>query len=154
MIHANWIDPGAYMSFSHLLSVAKKLKVYKRQQCTLGWPIILLLKIWKFLKSLKVFDEAAIHSVVTSDPLVSPNGNPDIGAELYIVHKCTLHTALHKTDQIILYCTVLLLSLIIYKILHHTVQDFKMYCTAMSFVSNCTRQYNIRTKIEPKLHHR
>ena len=106
------------------------------------------------LKVFEEFEEAAMHSVVTSDPLVSPNGNPDIGAALRIVHKCTLCTSLHETVQIILHCTVLLLSLIIYKILHHTVQDFKMYNTATSFISNCTRQYNMLTMFEPTLHHR
>ena len=106
------------------------------------------------LKVFEEFEEAAMHSVVTYDPLVSPNGNPDIGAALRIVHKCTLCTSLHETVQIILHCTALLLSLIIYKILHHTVQDFEMYNTATSFISNCTRQYNILTKFEPTLHHR
>ena len=61
------------------------------------------------LKVFEEFEEAAMHSVVTSDPLVSPNGNPDIGAALHIVHNCTLCTSLHKTFQIILHCTVLLL---------------------------------------------
>ena len=57
------------------------------------------------LKVFEEFEEAAMHSVVTSDPLVSPNGNPDIGAALRIVHKCTFCTSLHKTVQIIL-CTL------------------------------------------------
>ena len=51
------------------------------------------------LKVFEEFEEAAMHSVVTSDPLVSPNGNPDIGAALHIVHfsaqDCSNYTALH-----------------------------------------------------------
>ena len=49
------------------------------------------------LKVFEEFEEAAMHSVVNYDPQVSPNGNPDIGAALRIVHKCTLCTSLHKT---------------------------------------------------------
>ena len=58
------------------------------------------------LKVFEEFEEAAMHSVVTSDPLVSPNGNPDIGAALHIVH-CTAHCALHCTTLFKLYCTAL-----------------------------------------------
>ena len=60
MICVSWIEgPGAFISLSYLSSV---------------------------LKSLNIFEEAAMHPVVTFDPLVSPNGNPDIGAALNIAH--------------------------------------------------------------------
>ena len=69
------------------------------------------------LKVFEEFEEAAMHSVVTSDPLVSPNGNPDIGAALRVVHKCTLCTSLHIVYNLnsLVQCTRL----------------FKLYCTEL-----------------------
>ena len=104
MICANWIKgPGAFISFSHLSSVLQSLNIFEK-------AVIHVVVTYNFvvenLKVFEEFEEAAMHSVVTSDPLVSPNSNPDIGAALNIVH-CTLCTALHKTVHSILHCIVL-----------------------------------------------
>ena len=64
------------MSFSHMLSVSKSLKVF----------VVTYNFVVENLKVFEEFEEAAMQSVVTFDPLVSPNGNPDIGAALNIAH--------------------------------------------------------------------